>query len=270
MRTVAGGGDGQWKGAYQLVQQEMLGAFVGRPDRTWNLSDGGHFENTAVYELVRRQAALVVCADNGADPKYEFPDVQNLVRRVRVDFGADVQFLDAARLDDFVDAWLEPDLGDRALFGTAEDFRAAARRDGRGCCEPTNLCALLAIVRHSRSQTGGQKRCSLLLVIKPTVASFASTDVRLYARDNPEFPQQTTADQFFDEAQWESYRRLGFEVGHRLLARWNGLLAAARALHDGSFEAEGPKRLAQRQAARRVLAVQGTSGAASTPGSALS
>lgn len=254
MRAVAANGDGRLKGAYQLVEQEMLGAFIGRPDRTWNLSDGGHFENTAVYELVRRQAAFVVCCDNGADPKYEFPDVQNLARRVRVDFGADVQFLDAVRLDEFVDAWLEPDAGDRALFGSAEDFRAAARRDGLGCCEPTDLCALLAIVRHSRSQCGGQPRRTLLLVIKPTVARFASADVRLYARDNPEFPQQTTADQFFDEAQWESYRRLGFEVGHRLLARWDNLLVAAQALHDGSYDTELRQRIEQRRLALRAAA----------------
>ena len=27
--------------------------------------------------------------------------------------------------------------------------------------------------------------------------------------EHPDFPHQSTADQFFDEAQWESYRKLG-------------------------------------------------------------
>ena len=35
-------------------------------------------------------------------------------------------------------------------------------------------------------------------------------DVRQYGFENPVFPQQTTADQWFDEAQFESYRKLGF------------------------------------------------------------
>jgi hypothetical protein len=38
-----------------------------------------------------------------------------------------------------------------------------------------------------------------------------------YHRAHPDFPQETTIDQFFDEAQWESYRRLGLHTGHRVL-----------------------------------------------------
>src|SRR5262249_36547237 len=30
-----------------------------------------------------------------------------------------------------------------------------------------------------------------------------------YARQNPDFPHQTTGDQIYDEAQFEAYRRLG-------------------------------------------------------------
>ncbi len=33
-----------------------------------------------------------------------------------------------------------------------------------------------------------------------------------YAAQNPSFPHQSTADQWFDESQFESYRRLGFHV----------------------------------------------------------
>jgi hypothetical protein len=42
-------------------------------------------------------------------------------------------------------------------------------------------------------------------------------DVVGYAKGHPDFPQQTTGDQFFDEAQWESYRMLGFGMMERLL-----------------------------------------------------
>jgi len=43
-------------------------------------------------------------------------------------------------------------------------------------------------------------------------------DLATYAELHPDYPQQSTANQFFDEAQWESYRRLGFEMGSRLFA----------------------------------------------------
>jgi hypothetical protein len=38
-------------------------------------------------------------------------------------------------------------------------------------------------------------------------------DVYGYAAANPEFPHQSTVDQWFDETQFESYRRLGIAVG---------------------------------------------------------
>ena len=33
----------------------------------------------------------------------------------------------------------------------------------------------------------------------------------------PSFPQQSTLDQWFDEAQFESYRKLGYLIGRQLL-----------------------------------------------------
>jgi hypothetical protein len=38
-----------------------------------------------------------------------------------------------------------------------------------------------------------------------------------YKAANPDFPDQTTADQFFDEAQFEAYRHLGYSVGEAVL-----------------------------------------------------
>ena len=35
-----------------------------------------------------------------------------------------------------------------------------------------------------------------------------------YCQDNPDFPHQTTGDQFFDDDQFESYRALGALTAH--------------------------------------------------------
>lgn len=48
-----------------------------------------------------------------------------------------------------------------------------------------------------------------IIYVKPAVVGRVTADVRQYAIENDSFPQQTTANQWFGEAQFESYRRLG-------------------------------------------------------------
>jgi len=208
---------------FDLVRQELTGGFYGRRGLRWNLSDGGHFENTAVYELLRRRAALVVCADNGADPDYGFNDLHNLVRRARIDFGAEIEFLAEAELAAFVGRLGHTEAA--RWFGTIEQFRDPARRGDR--------CALAARVRYATG-ADGLARAALLIVVKPAVPDFAPLDVKLYACRQPAFPQQSTGDQFFDEGQWESYRKLGEAIGLRLFDLWPGFVREARALAAGS------------------------------------
>ncbi len=208
---------------FDLVWQELTGGFHGRRGLRWNLSDGGHFENTAVYELLRRRAALVLCADNGADPDYGFGDLNNLVRRARIDFGAEIDFLDETELAAFAQRLGHADAVH--WFGAIAQFRDPALRGDR--------CALVARVRYAPGAQG-LARGALLVVVKPTVPAFAPADVKLYAQRQPAFPQQSTGDQFFDEAQWESYRKLGEAIGLRLFDLWPGFVREARALAAGS------------------------------------
>src|SRR5262249_34043799 len=52
-------------------------------------------------------------------------------------------------------------------------------------------------------------RTGTIVYFKPSVANGVSADVPQYSIENPVFPQQSTANQWFDEAQFESYRKLG-------------------------------------------------------------
>ena len=55
-----------------------------------------------------------------------------------------------------------------------------------------------------------------LIYIKPSLSGDEPADVRNYASTDPRFPHQPTADQFFDETQFESYRRLGLHIVEKL------------------------------------------------------
>ena len=47
--------------------------------------------------------------------------------------------------------------------------------------------------------------------MKPAVTTEDAADVRQYKLENPNFPHQTTIDQWYDEAQFESYRKLAYD-----------------------------------------------------------
>ena len=63
-----------------------------RPNRYVYLSDGGHFENLGLYEMVRRRCRLIVVIDAGCDPDFAFEDLGNAVRKIYIDLGIRIQF----------------------------------------------------------------------------------------------------------------------------------------------------------------------------------
>ena len=61
-------------------------------DQAWlNLSDGGHIENMAVYELLRRRCKYIVCVDGEADPEFTFQGLMTLARHAQIDFGIRIE-----------------------------------------------------------------------------------------------------------------------------------------------------------------------------------
>jgi hypothetical protein len=151
------------------------------------VTDGGHFDNTGAYALIERGCRVIVLTDCGADPDCVFDDLANLVRRCRIDFGATITF---------------PSLVPFSRETLANDRRAFVV--GRVDYRTTHLRALGWTEQDISEQPQGT-----LVVVKPTLLGKLETDVTRYSQTNKAFPQQSTGDQWFDEAQFESYRRLG-------------------------------------------------------------
>jgi hypothetical protein len=156
------------------------------------LTDGGHFENTGMYELIRRKMKVIVSTDSGADDGYAFADLSNAMERVRVDFGVNIRFSNS----DLRDVVPGSDSVNPALHKHIHFAK-------RGYA--------IADIYYADKSRG------TLIVIKPTLLPGLPADLYGYKIAQPTFPQQTTADQFFDEAQFESYRELGYQLTKRML-----------------------------------------------------
>jgi len=151
---------------------ELLGSATDSSKYVY-LSDGAHFENLALYELVRRECDFIIAGDAGEDPQFGFGDLVNAIRKCRTDLGAEIQLaLDPLRL-------------------TAEDGSSPAH-------------AIFGTVKYANRERPG-----LLLYIKTSMTKDDPEDVWAYKRVHGTFPHQSTADQWFDETQFESYRMLG-------------------------------------------------------------
>lgn len=204
------------------VQAHLLDEFLARfrgPNRQhWYLSDGGHFENTAAYELIRRRVPFIIICDCGCDPKYQFDDLAALARIVRVDFAAEIEFLAQKGLPT---EW--PDEL-RRLFGAPADFAPGGGKDSQPETKSPPRSdlphALLGWVKYpdARGDYPKDGERSLLVVLKPGRSGDEPVDVANYQQASTDFPQESTLDQYFDEAQWESYRKLGRHITERVFA----------------------------------------------------
>ena len=149
------------------------------------LSDGGHFENLGIYEMVRRRCRYIVVSDSGCDNKFAFEDLGNALRKIRIDMKIPVDFED----------------------GSFQSLREKSRR--------------CTIARIRYSLVDETREDGFLLYIKPMVRGNEPPDVVSYQTNHADFPHQSTADQFFDESQTESYRMLGLLTVDEICHGWD-------------------------------------------------
>ena len=188
---------------------EFVARFHGTGRRWWYISDGGHFENMGAYELLRRRLPLIFIVDAEADADYQFEGLANLVRKARLDFSAEIRFV-----DDVATRWGEPGLNQ--CFGSLEMVRPGSKKVDVPSQDPKNSARHAALAQVCYD--GADTPASWIIYIKPSLSGDEPADITQYRSENPEFPQQPTSDQFFDEAQWESYRRLGEHIGRKIFA----------------------------------------------------
>lgn len=157
---------------------ELLGV-LDEKRKYLNLSDGGHIENLGLYELLRRKCKFIVAIDGEADPGMQFGGLITLIRFAKIDMGINIEI----------------ETGDLKKLSTG--FSRAH----------------FALGKVHYPQTEGEKpQTGFLLYIKSSLTGNESLPIQAYRLQNPTFPHETTADQFFNEAQFEAYRALGYHI----------------------------------------------------------
>ena len=169
---------------------EALALGRGEDDAFLLLEDGGYFDNLGLYELLRRRLAVILVCDAGADADARLSDLHRALRLAELDFGA------------------------RVAFDEPEDYLAvvpdapAAFPDGARLAERAHL---VGRVDYADGSTG-----TLVYLKSVLVPGMAFAEVGFGSR-LAGFPQETTADQFFDEEQFDAHRRLGCELARRMI-----------------------------------------------------
>jgi hypothetical protein len=157
--------------------------FGGADDKSKYLmiSDGGHFENLAAYELIRRRCHVIIISDAECDPELTFGGLGSFIRMCEVDFGVTIR------------------LNVNAIRPGPTTKRGGAR-------------SAVGEILYGRRPDGTKIPNGVLIYLKASMTGAEDSAVLQYQASHPAFPHESTGDQFYGEDQFESYRRLGSEV----------------------------------------------------------
>jgi hypothetical protein len=160
--------------------RELVGSTADNTHEVY-LSDGGHFENLGLYEMIRRRCKYIFVSDGGCDPKFDFTDLGNAIRKISIDLRTDIVFRE-------INLGARPPIEGRVAYAVAT-IKYPGGKDGT------------------------------LIYLKPSILKELPMDVNAYAIANQAFPHESTADQWYSESQFESYRRLGQYLTERLTGK---------------------------------------------------
>jgi len=122
------------------------------------LSDGGHFENLALYEMVLRRCRYIVVLDAGCDGDYTYEDLGNALRKIRIDLRVPIDFPDEL----------------------IQHLRCKTKR--------------CAVARIRYSEVDGPCPDGVLIYLKPMLLGTEPPDVQSYSRSSATFPHESTGD----------------------------------------------------------------------------
>jgi hypothetical protein len=167
------------RSSLKYLLKELFG-FANEQGKFLMISDGGHFENLGVYELIRRECKVIIASDAECDADLQFEGLGKLIRMCDVDLQTKIEIAVSAIRPDLQTGW------------------------SKGRCA-------VGKIRYASGKEG------TLIYIKASMTGREDTAILQYKATHARFPHESTGNQFYGEDQFESYRRLGGEIVTQLL-----------------------------------------------------
>ncbi|GLI02144.1 hypothetical protein [Phytohabitans aurantiacus] len=197
--------------------REIFGIYP--PDSKMLLvTDGGHYENLGLVELLRQAPAVVYCFDASGGRTLTASALGPAITLARQELGIDITF----------DAWPRVLSDPDALTpGSAKADPVPAGLTGR----LATSAVLVARITYPDLKGDGNRPTGTLYFGRAILTPDTPWPVLAYASDHPVFPNDSTSDQWFDSAQFDAYHALGRHVATRVLAAASPRPAAQQDQH---------------------------------------
>jgi hypothetical protein len=173
--------------------KEMLGR-TKLNDRFLYVTDGGHFDNLGVVELLRRGCTTIYCLDAAGDPAGTYAALGEAIALARSELQVDIE-IDPSPIDP--PAKGAPPATDHVIGRIR--YRATPTGNGEITCDADESSPLVGRIVYCRAAVTAQ----------------APFDVRAFQAKDRRFPHHSTFDQLFDDEKFESYRALGAHTAGR-------------------------------------------------------
>jgi hypothetical protein len=161
----------------QYFVREMLG-LNSLDDPFLYVTDGGHYENLGLVELLRRKCKVIWCVDAAGDKPNTFETLGGALQTAQ------------GELQVSVDIHPESEMAPQGPRPTSGPWYVQVP-----FCKGT--------INYPDGQTG------TIAFVKAGVPANAPWSVLAFANDNPEFPCDPTLDQLYDADRFDAYRELG-------------------------------------------------------------
>ncbi len=161
--------------------KEMFGLYDENDPNVY-ATDGGHWENLGLVELIRRECDVIICLDATADPPGSYTTLRQAIQLAALECCAVIEVSD--------ETWSTLAM---------DEYGMCKRNFGR------------AKVKYHDSETGALRKTGHILYVKAAVMSRTSLPIQRYASADRTFPQYSTGDQFLRDDELNHLMQLGFE-----------------------------------------------------------
>ena len=180
---------------------------------TLRISDGGHAENLGLYSLIERGTKRIVVVDAEHDPDYEFESLKRIRGNLETNLGITLACAEDGKSSHC------PLAGDYIQRQGAGVFELTAT--GFPWQEPSRILYVKLslderMVADNLAAQPDQACLTSLADLGEDAAHYSCNVARYYdseAGQHNAFPQNTTADIWYSEEQYEAYRDLAYFIG---------------------------------------------------------